>query len=453
MKHAKLTVLHISDRDIGGGAARIAYELHLYCLEMDLNSHMIVGHKSSNTPSVHDLRDYQSSWYIYMGKLRQFLRNKKFVGSWRLEQFIRIIQAPFFYFESRMGWENFAPKEAQRFLKKSKLSPDIIHCHNLHGRYFDMRLLKRFKLKKVIISMHDPWIIAGHCSHFFSCMNWKSGCGRCPDLKIFPSIARDATKWNLYRKSMILKFVNPQMVGCCHWVTNLFNSSVHAPNIRPPKTIYLGVNRSVFVPANKEKAKESLGLATDTPLMFFAASVFSTNPYKGYHVLENALELLGHTYQTPTHLICLGEQEREFKIGNTDVSWLPYQSDTSALIRYYQAADVFLYPSLVDTYPLSPMEAICCGTPVIATTVGGIPEIFQSFYQSPHPAVSDTIHQTKIGFLTPPNRSDLFSQAMEHYLTDRATQFSMIHTCSHLEESHFNIKKSYLEYLHLYEAR
>jgi glycosyltransferase involved in cell wall biosynthesis len=42
--------------------------------------------------------------------------------------------------------------------------------------------------------------------------------------------------------------------------------------------------------------------------------------------------------------------------------------------RYYHAADIYLHAARADTFPNTILEALACGTPVIATAVGGIPE-------------------------------------------------------------------------------
>jgi glycosyltransferase involved in cell wall biosynthesis len=53
---------------------------------------------------------------------------------------------------------------------------------------------------------------------------------------------------------------------------------------------------------------------------------------------------------------------------------LPYQSDVEKVVRYYQAADIYLHAARADTFPRAVIEALACGTPVIGTVVGGIPE-------------------------------------------------------------------------------
>src|SRR3546814_10331965 len=82
----------------------------------------------------------------------------------------------------------------------------MLHCHNLHGGYFDLRELARFsKLLPVVLTLHDEWAYTGHCAYTFGCERWRSGCGQCPHLDVSPSIRRDASaanwtaKYDIYR--------------------------------------------------------------------------------------------------------------------------------------------------------------------------------------------------------------------------------------------------------------
>jgi hypothetical protein len=66
--------------------------------------------------------------------------------------------------------------------------PDIVHCHNLHGEYFDLHALDWLSARvPVVITMHDAWLLSGHCVHSLGCGRWETGCGKCPD----DSLSRD----------------------------------------------------------------------------------------------------------------------------------------------------------------------------------------------------------------------------------------------------------------------
>ncbi len=79
-------------------------------------------------------------------------------------------------------------------------------------------------------------------------------------------------------------------------------------------------------------------------------------------------------------------------------------TDKESLINWYQKASVFVCPSLSDSNPIVNLEALACGTPVIGTSVGGIPEI-----------IKDDIN----GFLIPPNDPEKLATALEKLLENK----------------------------------
>ena len=65
--------------------------------------------------------------------------------------------------------------------------PDIIHLHNLHGYYLNVRVLFDYlhdRKRKVIWTLHDCWAFTGHCSHFeyIGCLKWQTCCDSCEQL-------------------------------------------------------------------------------------------------------------------------------------------------------------------------------------------------------------------------------------------------------------------------------
>jgi glycosyltransferase involved in cell wall biosynthesis len=72
--------------------------------------------------------------------------------------------------------------------------------------------------------------------------------------------------------------------------------------------------------------------------------------------------------------IALGDDVPTLRVPGIDVLPIGQQTDPRTVARYLQAADVYLHSARADTFPISILEALACGTPVVATAVGGIPE-------------------------------------------------------------------------------
>ncbi|UCF07414.1 MAG: MSMEG_0565 family glycosyltransferase [Thermoplasmata archaeon] len=150
---------------------------------------------------------------------------------------------------------------------------------------------------------------------------------------------------------------------------------------------YNGIELKVFnlkVKGKKVREKHELG---DGPLVLF---VGGTEPRKGLEYLLYAMELIKKDIPD-AKLLAVGKEafsssrgERTFfnilikRLGIRDSVKFAYDIEESELPKYYAACDVFALPSRMEGWGLSLMEAMACGKPVVATKVGGIPELVKN---------------------------------------------------------------------------
>ena len=86
--------------------------------------------------------------------------------------------------------------------KIEEIKPDIIHLHNLHGYYINIKVLFNylcFTQIPVVWTLHDCWSFTGHCIHFdlIGCNKWKTKCFNCPQKNEYPgSLIVDRSKKN-----------------------------------------------------------------------------------------------------------------------------------------------------------------------------------------------------------------------------------------------------------------
>ena len=142
-------------------------------------------------------------------------------------------------------------------------------------------------------------------------------------------------------------------------------------------TLRNGVDLQRFHPLPREQARAQLGLGGQ-PLLL---SVGNLIPLKGHDLCIDALALLRNTHPD-ARLVILGAGPEEERLrahaaaqGLAAVVQLAGTVPNAELAPWYSAADVLLLASSREGWPNVLLEAMACGTPVVATNVGGVPEI------------------------------------------------------------------------------
>jgi D-inositol-3-phosphate glycosyltransferase len=149
------------------------------------------------------------------------------------------------------------------------------------------------------------------------------------------------------------------------------------------RIIPLGVDHAYFAPGDRTQARRALGLPTSVPLLLFVGRI---QPLKGADVAVRVLAELGRLPSgTDPVLVVVGGpsgpqgedtyrglQELRQRLGVAErVRLIPPQPH-EVISTYYRAADVCLVPSRSESFGLVALEAAACGTPVVASAVGGL---------------------------------------------------------------------------------
>jgi glycosyltransferase involved in cell wall biosynthesis len=316
--------------------------------------------------------------------------------------------------------------------------PDLIHAHNLHGGYFDLRYLTVLSRRRpVVLTLHDAWLLSGHCAHSFACERWRTGCGQCPDLTIYPAIRRDATARNWRGKQRIYARSRFYIATPARWLMQKVAQSTLAPAAVEARVIPYGVNLHHFHPADSRSVRASLGLPQDARVLLFTANGIRQNIWKDYQTMRAAIALVAAQLPGQKVLfLALGEDAPTETIGPAEIRFVPFQQDPSAVACYYQAADVYIHAAKADTFPNTVLEALACGTPVVATAVGGIPE-----------QVEDGVN----GFLVPPGDSQALAARITQLLSDDELRRRMSLEAAQTARQRFDLDRQVDDYLGWYE--
>lgn len=255
---------------------------------------------------------------------------------------------------------------------------DVIHLSWINQGMISLCDIKRIvkSRKPIVWTMHDLWPATAICHYAGECDKFVTGCHNCPLLpgggnKYDLSSVVWKRKKSIYKKSSIC------FVTCSRWLEGQARKSkllegMFLTSIPNP------IDTNIFNPQDKEKCKERIGIPTDKKVILFVANKV-TDERKGAGYLVTALEKLCADQKTLADncvVALLGGSASELaeKIP-MPVFPIGYISGDRNLALVYNAADVFVLPSLADNLPNTIMEALACGVPCVGFNIGGIPEM------------------------------------------------------------------------------
>lgn len=255
--------------------------------------------------------------------------------------------------------------------KIEEYDPDIIHLHNIHGYYLDIRVLFDY-LKKcgkpIVWTLHDCWAFTGHCAYFTvaGCDKWKTGCNNCPSKKDYPqSLVVDNSEKNYNeKKELFTGFQNVTLVTPSIWLSELVSESFLKEY--PVKVINNGINTDIFKPTESDFKKRYA--IEDKKVYLGVASVWEER--KG---LRDLIKIAKQMTENEKMVIVGLTEEQTAEIPDGIIGFKRTEN-AKQLAEIYTAADVFLNPTYEDNYPTTNLESICCGTPVVTYNTGGSPE-------------------------------------------------------------------------------
>lgn len=267
----------------------------------------------------------------------------------------------------------FAAFSTIRFLHVlDRIKPDILHFHNLHNSYINLPMLFRYVKRnhiRVIWTLHDCWSFTGHCPYFTlaGCDKWKTGCGDCPQLSIYPPSRIDTTRWLWKKKKKWFTGVEDlTIVTPSQWLAGLVNQSFLA--VYPVRVINNGIDLDVFKPT-KSDFREKHGINQEGLLILGIA--FDWGKRKGLDVFSYLSEHLDDRYQ----IVLVGADANIDKELPKNIISIHRTHDQRELAAIYSAADVFVNPTREENFPTVNIESLACGTPVVTFATGGSPEI------------------------------------------------------------------------------
>ena len=273
--------------------------------------------------------------------------------------------------EEKLSIHNLLSITSPALIKlKEYKEADIIHFHMFHNSNLSLAsLLNISREKKIIITLHDPWFLTGRCVHFFNCDKWENGCQKCPDLSThFPFKKDNCHKmWKI--KKEVLNNSNIEYVVTSKWMYDLAMKSEFIIDKSCIHFIPLGVNLNLF---KTQDIKKRYNIPKEDIILFLRAQ----NEFKGTKYVLEALKELKTDYKisiiTCDNKGLLNEIKNKYNI--IDLGFISEKE----IINVFNLCDIFLMPSLGESFGMMGVEAMACSKPVIAFDNTAIPSVLNA---------------------------------------------------------------------------
>lgn len=330
------------------------------------------------------------------------------------------------------------PELRRRFARLLQtIKPDVVNVHNLHGASnngWSLGLLRVCQVyAPVVWTLHDMWSITGRCAFSFDCEKYLKGCDvACPTPHEYPPLPakKIASSWRararFFQESHRLTAVAPST-----WLAKLAQQGFWRG--RCVETISYSLPLDIYMHIEKQIARQALGLEIRGPVLLLAG-VSLADRRKGATLADEAIRKIS---TRPLTLLTLGMDHPQIDIPGVSVKHLGYVDHERTKALVYNAADIFVHPALADNLPNVVMEAIACGTPVIAFNVGGLPEL---------------VRTGKTGWLVPETNAELLARFLEMALEEITTGETLNHTCREIARAEFPQELQASRYLDLFQT-
>ena len=357
-KGADMRVLIVNTSERTGGAAVAANRLMSALINNGVKAKMLVRDKETDCPTVAALpQGVRSQWSFLWERLvvlcRLHLRRRHL-------------------FEVDIANAGFDITQTEEFREA-----DVIHLHWVNQGMLSLGGIRRILRsgKPVVWTMHDMWPATGICHLTLGCRQFKTGCCQC---KYLPGGGgRNDLSARVWRKkAALLAQDSIHFVACSRWLESEARQSALLRG-QKVSTIPNPIDTRVYRVTDRAEARRQLGLPQELRLLLFV-SQRATNRNKGMDYLVEACNLLAGQHpemKAQTGVVILGGHAEEVA-GQLPFQAFPlgYVNDEQQIVRAYNAADLFVLPSLSENLPNTIMEAMACGVPCVGFNVGGIPE-------------------------------------------------------------------------------
>lgn len=366
-----MNILHIASTDLRGAGS---YVVALNAL-LSANGHhskLVVVFKTSKKPDIIGFITFVKNKFL------QSLLDRAILCFHRLQTFVKIgkTNPDYYFYNLDERKSNFS---AESILKKLDFTPDVIFVHWVSNfiNTATIHKLQQLTHARLFWVMVDNAPITGGCHYPWTCKGYETDCSNCPAL-LTPSKKQIAArnfalkKVHIPSQLQILTLSSPDKMRAekCSFYAG-----------RKAEVIFHPVNENIFYPQPKFPSQQALSISSDKKIIFFAATTIREKR-KGYTELQEALkifeqEILRKGEDLQDYLLVIAGKQPPVYQGHIPVTYLGYLSE-QAMVQAFNAATLFVCPTLEDSGPGILGQAMLCGTPTVAFATGAAVDMIET---------------------------------------------------------------------------
>ena len=255
---------------------------------------------------------------------------------------------------------------------------DIIHLHWINQGFLSLKTLKKLASlnKPIVWTLHDMWPFTGGCHHSQECTNYKKDCGNCKYLK--KPKPHDISNKILAKKKEVFKNGNFTLVGVSDWIHKISSESALG-KLSSLRKINNPINTAIFHSLDNKRNNQEIVKSEDKLNLTFV-SYNLEDKKKGLSILIKALQGIDFNNLAIKIKLTLIGNLRDKKILDSipiETNYKGLITEDTKLAETFQDSDIHISSSLEESLGYTAMEALGCGTPVIAFPSGGITDLVE----------------------------------------------------------------------------
>jgi glycosyltransferase involved in cell wall biosynthesis len=259
----------------------------------------------------------------------------------------------------------------KKILKKITFKPDVILYLFQQNFLTAKNLYELNKLTnaKIFWYLMDKAPLTGACHYSWDCYGYISGCGKCPAL--YSNKTKDQSSINFKYKYKYLSKTNIEIIAATELQLKQATASGLFSN-KPIHKILLSIDPEVFAFAPKSQAKKIFNILSDKKVIFFGGTSINDNRKGMKYLIETLMILKEDFNQTFDNILLLvaGNNNILFDSLPFEIRHLGFLANNEQLASAYQAANIFVCPSIEDAGPMMINQSIMTGTPVVSFEMG-----------------------------------------------------------------------------------